>query len=102
MIRRAPTSTLLPYTTLLRPHRNLSQQRPTKCPCRNVLNAKVHKTKPIKDFICKSRRIMFRYSARTDPLYLFRTLLIIRDLLHALIPSESTKERSERHKTPKY
>ena len=62
-----------PFHFLVR-HCNLSQQRPTKCPCRNVLNAKVHKTQPITDFICKSRRIMVHDSARADPLYLFRSL----------------------------
>jgi hypothetical protein len=62
-----------PFHFLVR-HCNLSQQRPTKCPCRNAANAKVYKTQPITEFIFKFPRIMAHDSARTDPFYLFRSL----------------------------
>ena len=46
-----------PFHFLVR-HSNLSKQRPTKCPCRNVSNsAKVYKTQAITEFIYKFPRI---------------------------------------------
>ena len=56
-----------PFHFLVR-HSNLSQQRPTKCPCRNMPHKNVYKTQSITAFISRFPQTVHYDKARSDSL----------------------------------
>jgi len=62
-----------PFHFLVR-HSNLSLQRPTKCPCRNVSSrATVYKTQSMTEFIFKFPQVVVHETSSSDPFQLPRS-----------------------------
>src|SRR5271170_1588480 len=62
-----------PFHFLIR-HSNLSLQRPTKCPCRNVSSrATVYKTQSMTEFIFKFPQVVVHETSSSDPFQLPRS-----------------------------